>query len=109
MFNRLSLSVLALIGFRALSVAAQAATPDETANCLLTLESNIMTQYALDPTDDTHFFNATWTYDPAFCTSRMVVTRARLINNVGGSTSTCTIQQFGPSGTLQSTCTRRSL
>ena len=54
-------------------------------------------------TTDTSFFDAEYSYDPALC-SGVPVNSMTLKDNVGGTTYTCSLSQFGSSGVLTSVC-----
>lgn len=112
MFQRILLGALTVACLGALTASAQytgAVTPAEVNDCAMTIPPIVNNDRYYHVDDDTHFFNLTWTYNPAICTSRIVVQRSRLVNEESGMSYACSIPQFDGSGVLNTVCNRQTL
>jgi hypothetical protein len=89
------LRTFGLITLAAVFVKAQISDQDAATMkaCLRTItqSANFETQPSYSPTDDTHYVNSTWTYDPVLCTAISVpVNRIYVENSNTGDRYQCT-------------------
>ncbi|WWC69810.1 uncharacterized protein I206_103753 [Kwoniella pini CBS 10737] len=101
--------MLFLLGLLSLVTGvAQAQTQAQIQACANSLA---LTSYEANPTwstqDSTHYFNATYSYNPALCTSPRQVPVTRIyLADLSGPTYNCPKPPFDSSGVLYTQCTQ---
>lgn len=98
---------LVILTFAFLAGRALAQTQSQIQGCANTIQMiSYQDPVSYDVKDNTHYFNATWTYGATACTSpaRVPVTKITLRNDDAGILTTCDLHQFDSTGILYSQC-----
>lgn len=104
----LGLRSLFFFASAAVSVIAQTTTPSSQAlrDCLQTIEVvDFQFDVTYSTTDDTHYRNQTWRFDPAMCNFTVDVTRMYTQDDTSGTRYTCAgPSTLGNTGFIHAQC-----